>query len=66
MSSDGTKIDPLMGLIAEQAALEVQIDRLIGQRATPTPSMRNEFTLVFASISASSSIQIPALNRLGN
>lgn len=39
MSSNQTQIDPLIGLIAQQAALQVQIDKLIAQRASP-PSVQ--------------------------
>ena len=35
-----TQTDPLIALVAQQAALQVQIDHLIAQRATPPPSIR--------------------------
>ena len=63
--SQRTQTDPLITLIAQQAALQVQIDRLIAQRATPPPSPGGRSSSASISASMNQSQRIPAIERLG-
>lgn len=66
MSVDQTQIDHLVRLIAQQDALQVQINRLIAQRASTPLSIKNGLALVSAFAYTPYSICILAINRLGN
>ena len=60
-----TQIDPLIALIAQQTALQVQIDRLIAQQATPPSSTGGRSSSSSVSASMNLSQRIPSIERLG-
>ena len=60
-----TQTDPLIALVAQQAALQLQIDRLVAQRTTPPPTTEKGQDSVSVSASARPSQRISAIERLG-
>ena len=61
-----TQTDPLIALVAQQSALQLQIDRLMAQRTTPLPATAGRQNPATASASASPSQRISAMERLGS
>src|SRR3984885_6032192 len=66
-SSRQSQPDPLIELVAQQAALQVRIDRLIAQRETPPASSRSQsFSTTESSPTCPVPVRVPAMQRLGD
>src|ERR1700733_9461148 len=66
-SSRQSQPDPLIELVAQQAALQVRIDRLIAQRETPPASSRcRSRSTTESSPTLPVPVRVPAMQRLGD